>query len=189
MKRPALTPALALALALSLASALLSGCASPTQELFTLAPVPGEAKPGGPSVVMLRDIGLPKYLDRPQIVRSTEDYRVTLGGNERWGEPLGTMLSRVLVENLEQRLPGSLVVKETGAITTTPKAVVEVELQRLDMDEAGAVALFAQVARRGGGTRAVRLSVQSASTATRDEVSAMSIALGQLADVIAGLLR
>jgi len=175
-------------LALALALTLLFGCASPTPELFTLAPVPGETRPGGPAVI-LRDIGLPKYLDRPQIVHSTEDYKVTLGVNERWGEPLGTMLSRVLLENLEQRLPGSLVITETGAITATPDAVVEVELQRLDIDTSGAVALVAQAARRGGGKRAVRLLVQPASTTTRDEVSAMSTAVGQLADIITGMLR
>jgi len=35
----------------------------------------------------------------------------------------------------------------------------------------------------------VRLSVQPAASATGDEVGAMSIAVGQLADVIAGMLR
>ena len=174
---------------LLMSALLLFGCTSPTPELFTLAPVPGEARPGGPAVVLLRDIGLAKYLDRPQIVRSTENYRVKLGNNERWGEPLGTMLSRVMVENLEQRLPGTLVIKETGAITATPNAIVEVDLQRLDTGESGAVTLVAQVARRGGSNRAVRLSVQPASTTTRDEVSAMSATVGQLADVIAGMLR
>ncbi len=168
---------------------LLSGCASPIPDLFTLAPVPGEARPGGPAVVQLRQVGLAKYLDRPQIVHSTEDYRVTLVSNERWGEPLGAMLSRVLVENLTQRLPGTVVFAEGGAITTEPKATVEVDVLRLDTDRSGAVVLVAQVARRGGAARAVRLSVQPASPTTRDEVGAMSVAVGQLADAIAGLLR
>jgi uncharacterized lipoprotein YmbA len=64
-------------LAFPLVLMLLIGCASPTPNLFTLAPVPGEVRPGRPAVVQLRQIGLAKYLDRPQIVRSTEDYRVT----------------------------------------------------------------------------------------------------------------
>jgi uncharacterized lipoprotein YmbA len=168
---------------------LLSGCASPTPDLFTLAPVPGEVRPGRPAVVQLRQIGLAKYLDRPQIVRSTEDHRVTLGNNERWGEPLGAMLSRVLVENLTQRLPGAIVFGEDGAITAEPNAIVEVDVQRLDTDQSGAVVLVAQAARRGGVTRAVRLSVQPASSDTAGEIGAMSIAVGQLADAIAGMLR
>jgi len=176
-------------LAFLLGLVLLTGCASPTPDLFTLAPVPGEVLPGGPAVVQLRDIGLAKYLDRPQIVRSTEDNRVTLGNNERWGEPLGAMLSRVLAENLRQRLPGTVVFSESGAITAEPNAIVEVDVQRLDTDRSGAVVLVAQAARRGGPTRAVRLSVQPASPATREEVGAMSIAVGQLADTIAGMLR
>jgi uncharacterized protein len=176
-------------LAFPLVLMLLIGCASPTPNLFTLAPVPGEVRPGRPAVVQLRQIGLAKYLDRPQIVRSTEDHRLTLGNNERWGEPLGAMLSRVLVENLTQRLPGAIVFGEGGAITAEPNAIVEVDVQRLDTDQSGAVVLIAQAARRGGVTRAVRLSVQPASSDTSGEVGAMSIAVGQLADAIAGMLR
>src|SRR3954471_8772530 len=146
-------------LAFLLGLVLLSGCASPTPDLFTLAPVPGEVRPGRPAVVQLRDIGLAKYLDRPQIVRSTENHRVTLGNNERWGEPLGAMLSRVLAENLRQPRPGTGGFGGGGAITAAPKAVVEVEVQRLDSDRSGAVVLVAQTARRDGVTRAVRLSV------------------------------
>src|SRR3954468_16377850 len=176
-------------LAFLLGLVLLTGCASPTPDLFTLAPVPGEVLPGGPAVVQLRDIGLAKYLDRPQIVRSTEDNGVTLGNNEGGGEPLGAMLSRVLAENLRQRLPGTVVFSESGAITTEPNAIVEVDVQRLDTDRSGAVVLVAQAARQGGAARAVRLSVQPAAPATGDEVGAMSIAVGQLADAIAGMLR
>jgi uncharacterized lipoprotein YmbA len=175
--------------AFPLALMLLTGCASPTPDLFTLAPVPGEVLPGSPAVVQLRDIGLAKYLDRPQIVRSTEDHRVRLGNNERWGEPLGAMLSRVLAENLRQRLPGTVVFGEGGAITAEPNAIVEVDVQRLDADGAGAVVLVAQAARRGGATRAVRMSVQPASSDTSDQVGAMSVAVGQLADTIAKMLR
>ena len=153
----------------SLVLVLLSGCASPTPDLFTLAPVPGEARPGGPAVVQLRDIGLAKYLDRPQIVRSTEDYRMTLGNNER-GRPLGAMLSRVLAENLRQRLPGAVVFGESGAITTEPNAIVEVDVQQLDTDQSGAVVLVAQAARQGGATRAVRLSVNQLRLLPRDEI-------------------
>jgi uncharacterized lipoprotein YmbA len=175
--------------ALMIGLVLLSGCASPTPDLFTLAPVPGETRSGGPAVVQLRQIGLAKYLDRPQIVRSTEDHRIMLGNNERWGEPLGAMLSRVLAENLRQRLPGAVVFGEGGAITTEPNTIVEVDVQRLDTDQSGAVVLVAQAARQGGATRAVRLSVQPVSSDTAHEVGAMSIAVGQLADAIAAMLR
>ena len=143
---------------------LLTGCASPTPDLFTLAPVPGEARPGGPAVVQLRHIGLAKYLDRPQIVRSTEDNRVTLGNNERWGEPLGAMLSRVLAENLTQRLPGAVVFGEERRDHRRAERDRRGRCARLDTDQSGAVVLVAQAARRGGVTRAVRLSVQPASS-------------------------
>jgi hypothetical protein len=59
---------------------------------------------------------------------------------------------------------GTVVFGEGGAITTEPNAIVEVDVQRLDTDQSGAVVLVAQAARRGGVTRAVRLSVKPASS-------------------------
>ena len=42
---------------------------------------------------MLRQIGLARYLERSQIVRSSENYRLDVMANDWWGEPLGAMLS------------------------------------------------------------------------------------------------
>jgi uncharacterized lipoprotein YmbA len=84
----------------------LAGCSSSNPELYTLNAVPGVALPGGPRWVVLREISLARYLERDQIVRSSEGNRLDVRANDWWGEPLGGMLSRVLVENLSQRLPG-----------------------------------------------------------------------------------
>ena len=47
--------------------------------------------------------------------------------NDWWGEPLGAMLSRVLVEELGQRLPQSTVISETGAVSAPPDATIDTE--------------------------------------------------------------
>ena len=60
---------------------------------------------GGPKVIVLQQIGLARYLERSQIVRSSENYRLDVMPNDWWGEPLGAMLSRVLIDELSQRLP------------------------------------------------------------------------------------
>ena len=135
---------------LLLLAAAPAGCTSPNPTLYVLAPLPGTPWPGTSSAgaaatVELREIGLARYLERSQIVRSSEGYRLDVLGDEWWGEPLGAMLSRVLVQELTQRLPGRTVFAESGAITVNPAATVAVNIQRLDADATGAVVLIAQV--------------------------------------------
>ena len=175
----------------------LAGCSrSPEPSLFTLAALPGQAHPGGPATVELRRPGLAGYLDRPEIVRAAGPYRVGVSGTERWAEPFGDMLGRVLAENLTYRMPGSAIFTEAGGLSASGDAVVELDVQRFDADASGMVTLLAQLAVRHNGSRrpapsplTVRLMVPAASAATPDTVMAMSQALGQLADTMAGLLR
>jgi uncharacterized lipoprotein YmbA len=175
--------------------AALVGCASPNPDLYTITVVPGTAQPGGPKLVVLHDIGLARYLERSQIVRSSENYRLNVQANDWWGEPLGSMLARVLVEELSQRLPGTSIFAEAGAIAPTADAVLEVNIQRMDAGSDGVLVLATQVAvsqprgRRNDRTRTVRLTVPIAGPDTRSAVAAMSTAVGQLADAIAAMLR
>ncbi len=92
---------------------------------------------GAPKAIELRQIGLARYLERSQIVRSSENYRLDVMANDWWGEPLGAMLARVLVEELSQRLPQSIVFAETGAVSVTPDATIELNVSRLDENTAG----------------------------------------------------
>jgi uncharacterized protein len=175
--------------------AALAGCASPSPVLYTLAPAPGRAQPYGPKLVSVREVSLARYLERSQIVRSSEGYQLAVEANNWWGEPLGAMIGRVLEEELSQRLPGTTVIGDTGAIGGDPDAVVETNILRFDADRAGTVVLRAQVAvtfpksRRTPRMRSVRLTAPPATADIRGEVAAMSVVLGQLADTIAGMLR
>jgi uncharacterized lipoprotein YmbA len=193
LARPLLAMPL-LAMPLLAMPALLAGCASPSPSYFTLAAVPGDSVTTGPLRVELRQLGLAGYLDRPEIVRSTSGYQVALIPNARWGEPTGGMIERVFTEDLVRRLPEASVVSETGAISTTPDRVVEIDLQRLDTDASGEVVLLAQVAVRhetgapGADARTYRLTARPASDSTRDLVAAESHLLGELADRVAATL-
>src|SRR5581483_12307764 len=100
-----------------LLAALPAACASPNPSLYTLAVVPGPTHPSSPPRIELRAIALAHYLERSQIVRSSEGFRLDVLGNDWWGEPLDAMLSRVLVQELSQRLPASTVFGENGAIS------------------------------------------------------------------------
>ena len=177
------------------AAALLAACSSsPNPTLYTLAPVPGRPHSAGPHIVVLREISLARYLERPQIVRSSASYQLAVLPNDWWGEPLAAMLGRVLVEGLSQRLPGSVVLSELGAIGSKPDATVEINVLRMDADTDGTVVLRAQVgvtlaaARQSPVAQAIALKATPPVPGVEGEVAAISDALGQLADRIAAVL-
>lgn len=177
-----------LALAVALAT-----CSSPSPVLYTIAPAPGPVHTGGPKVIALQQISMARYLERSQIVRSSENYRLDVMSNDWWGEPLSAMLSRVLIEELGQRLPQSTVLGESGAVTASPDATIELNLQRLDEDASGNLILMAQASvtfkgRTGPALRNFRFVVTPSSADIQGEVTAISNAVGQLADGLASIL-
>ena len=167
-----------------------AACASPNPDLFVLAALPGTPRPGAPRNIELRAIAIPRYLERSQIVRSSEGYRMDVLANQWWGEPLDTMLGRIVVQELNQRLPGSTVYADNGAISTPPDATVEINLQRLDVDSHGALLLVAQVAvdSRATASRGLSFTVQPADATTAALVAAISQATARLADTITSML-
>jgi uncharacterized protein len=172
----------------------LAACSSPSPELYTIAPVPGVQQRASPKVVVLQQIGLERYLERLQIVRSSEDYKLDVMANDWWGEPLGAMLSRVLVDELQQRLPQSVVISEVGAVSAPADATVTLNIQRMDKDASGNLILSAQAGIIFKGRAATpvlrnfRFSVTPDSPRIPGEVAAISAAVGQLADGLAAML-
>ena len=172
---------------------VLAACSSPNPVLYTVASAQGPARAGGPKVIALQQISMPRYLERSQIVRSSENYRLDVMANDWWGEPLGAMLSRVLIEELSQRLPQSTVFAESGAVTASPDATIELNMQRLDEDASGNLVLQAQASvnfkgRPGQALRNFRFVVTPPAADTQGEVNAISTAVGQLADGLASML-
>jgi uncharacterized protein len=181
LTRRGLLPAIAL---------LLASCASPNPSLYTLEVLPGPVRRPAARIIEVRSISLARYLERSQIVRSSENFRLDVLANDWWGEPLDAMIGRTLDRALTQRLPGSTVYQENGAISAEPDARVQVNIERFDEDASGAVRLVAQyaVVRRISETRGVTLEVPARGATTADLVAAMSEAIGQLADRIASSL-
>ena len=170
-----------------------AACASPDPRLYTIAPVPGSEQFGAPKVVALHGVGTPRYLQRNQIVRSSEGYQLDLRTNGWWGEPLDAMLSRVLAEDLTQRLPQSTVYTSSGAVSGSPQATIEIELRRLDLDRSGKLLLIAQGSvsfknRASPDTRTFQISEPLPSPGVEGQVAATSTALARMADRIAGML-
>jgi uncharacterized protein len=172
---------------------LVTGCSSPNPALYTIAPIPGEPRGPGPKVVVLQPISLARYLERSEIVRSSENYRLDVMNNDWWGEPLPSMLSRVLIEELSQRLPQSTILSSSGAVSVSPDATIEINVQRLDEDAAGRLVLLAQASvdfkgRRTPIVRSFRFMQTTPVPGVAGEVAAISTAVGQLADGLTSML-
>ena len=176
-----------------LALAIVS-CASPNPKLYTIGAGPGRCCRAGPRWSRCIRLRLPRYLERSQIVRSSENYRLDVLANDWWGEPLGAMLSRVLVEELSQRLPRSTVYADSGAVSATPTP-------RSSSTSSGSTPTPPATSCSGAGGGGVQAAadigrygsfrfVDAARrrTASPAEVAAISTAVGQLADGLAACL-
>ena len=111
-----------------------------------------------------------------------------------WGEPLGAMLARVLVVGLSQRLPGSSIYNESGAIASDPNAILAVNIQRLDVDQSGTLQLLAQATvefnrPRKSAARTFSISKPVPAATIAGHVAAASDAVGELTDGLAALLK
>jgi uncharacterized protein len=172
------------------------GCASsPEPQFYTLFPEAGSTRESEPLEVELRRPGLPGYLDRPQIVRHEQPAKLEFSGAERWGAPLDDMIGTSLAQNLAQRLPNARVYTEGGAVSSSPDALVEVQIQRFELTGHGQVELVAQVAVHWPKTQAAaRLERYDLSRSPKDRstsqlVTQMSGLLAELANSIADSLR
>jgi len=171
-------------------------CASsPEPQFYTLFPHEGRTWVGEPLEVQLGRPGLPGYLDRPQIVRHEQPGKLEFSGADRWGAPLDGMIGSILAQNLAQRLPSASVYAESGAISSSPDVLVEVDIQRFELTERGTVELVAQVAvhwpKAEAPARIERYTLGRSPTnrTTTRLVTEMSALLAELATSIAQSLR
>ncbi len=172
------------------------GCGvSPPSTFYALSAESGTAQPSPVHTLKLRRPAIAGYLDRQVIVKTVVDHRLGLVDTDRWAAPLDEMLGRVLAQDVEQRLAGSVVFTEDGAITADANLTLEVDVRRFDVGDGGKVNLVAEVALEKGdahasvGTRTVELQQVPRCPTTQALVAAMSDLVGKLADVIAALAR
>jgi uncharacterized lipoprotein YmbA len=110
---------------------------------------------------------------------------------ECWGEPIASMIGRVLAEDLNDRLRGAIVFNASADLSIQASTVIELALWKFDFGPDGAVHLDGLASVRSAGqpqTRAIKLQARPVTTETGAVVAAMSQLLGQLADELATTL-
>ncbi|MGE3623550.1 MAG: membrane integrity-associated transporter subunit PqiC [Bdellovibrionales bacterium] len=164
---------------------------SPEPAYYTLAPVPGAQVSHITASFKIQRPGLPRYLDRPDIVSQSNLYRIDIDQRNRWAAPLDRMIERVLAENMRQRMPNASIVSESETSGILPRYVVEIDIQQFNRVEGGDVVLKAQlsVRDRAGALRTEVLSLAAAaSSSPSSQAEALSRLTGRMADYIVAMI-
>lgn len=185
-----------------LATAAVLGCV-PAQPVryFALAPVAAPAEPVESEVAVgVAPIALASYLDRSGIVTRRSPNVLEVATLDNWIEPLDTQARRVVARNLAGLLGSDRVFVLPEQQIVSLDYVVEIALERFDIEAAGGDAapvqetavlearwtLLAGRDRRLLVTAPARVVVPVAAPATFEQrAAAMSDALGRLSRTIA----
>jgi len=192
------------AIAAAAMTSLLCGCITPGPrtnfymlDAVVAAPPPAAARPAKPVAVVIKDLRLPLYLDRPQIVARNDGNRLEVNEFEQWGGPLREDMTRVLVTNLGRLLGGDRVVAAPYHMATLPDYRVEVDILGFERVPGGRVRLTAQWWISRGADAALVASSEgtfageplAADVPYEKLVASMSAVYGELAQAIARSIR
>jgi uncharacterized lipoprotein YmbA len=173
---------------------LLTACgSSPKTHFHTLVAVPpattADATAGGP-MLQVGQVGLPSALDRLSLVTRGPGTRVDVSDQDRWVAPLNELIRRALTLDLRARLGDSRVLAPGDAAPNNVR-IVALNIQEFSSGASGMLVLDTDWTIGGGQsgrnlhTDHTHLEIKAASPSPDDMASAMSRALGQLADRIA----
>lgn len=187
--------------------ALLCGCSSaPATRFYILTPVAQAplARPqvsadraAVPVALVIKDVRLPQYLDRSQIVTRSDGHRLQMSEFEQWGGNLREDMTRVLAVNLGQLLGSDRVIAVPYTVRLTPDYSLEVEVYRFEREAGGRVILSARwwIARGADATLIASHEASFSGVPLGEKssyemlVNSMSAVYGELAQAIARSIR
>ena len=170
----------------------IDGCgSSPPTRFYTLdavAPQPVVARRID-TPVKVNAVHVPAVLDRQSIVRGKSGSELKISSRDRWGGDFGEMARSVLTQDLQERLPGDMVIPPDSPAPGNARGIV-VEILSFEPDGSGKIVLDADWTLLTGSPpqalleRTVRVS-SAVGGSVGSEADAMSALLGRLADDIA----
>ena len=183
---------------IALTALMLAGCgASDHSRFYVLTEHPAlvaRATAAAPTTtIALGAINLPAALDRPQMACRLNSDEISYSEYDRWAGPLDDMVRRVLIADLEGRLPPGMVLNDDNP-TSPASLTIAVDVLRFDADAAGQVTLKArwQILDRSGSLVGIPRDatiVKPGSGQDAEAVAAtMSLAVADLAAQIAASL-
>lgn len=178
----------------------LSGClgSAPATRLYMLEPMTEPAtavKTAKPLAVIVREVRLPHYLDRPQIVTRDSSHRLQLAELDQWGGELREDMTRILAGNLGRLLGSDRVFSSPLNVAFQPDYRLEVEVLHFERTPEGRVQFAARWWLVRGAdaklldSREASLSAVPSSDTYAALVSAMSTVYGEFARTVADHIR
>ncbi len=119
-----------------IAFGLLSGCLggySPQSNFYRLVPASDIIAISDKNLhVGVKDVSLPDYLDKRQIIFFDGDTHMGISEENRWGEALSTMIQRTITADISLYLPKSVVKSKTSLLENF-KYTIDVQIVRFDL--------------------------------------------------------
>ncbi|MBI5107911.1 MAG: membrane integrity-associated transporter subunit PqiC [Rhodocyclales bacterium] len=182
------------------AATSLAGClgSTPTTRLYMLEPMTERSATESsqqPATLLVREVRLPHYLDRPQIVTRDENHRLQIAEFDHWGGDLREDMTRILVANLGRDLGSDRVFATPLHAAMKPAYRLDLEILRFERESGGRVRLTARWWLTRGAdaglllTREASFSGTSAADSYPALVASMSTVYGELASAIADSVR
>lgn len=178
----------------------LTGClgSAPSTRLYQFesgADKGGKEATGNTPTLLVREVRLPAYLDRPQIVTRGAGHRLHIAEFDQWGGDLREDMTRVLVKHLGRALGSQRVFATPVGIALQPDYRLEVEVLRFEREADGQVRLHARwwLARGADlgllATHEASFSRASSNDSYPDLVATMTMVYAELVDAIAASIR
>ena len=124
--------------------ATISACAAavPPPRLYVLDLVTplatGEHSTAGLPAILVAQVQVPDYLDRPQLVERTDANQLKLVEADQWAERLSINISRVVAENLSAMVPADANVAVPARAALPYDYQVVLSLDGFELDQNGA---------------------------------------------------
>ncbi len=192
--RYALTLA-ALAAALCGTSCMFRRSTDPTRFYVLTATAPDPASAPGSLAIGLGPVAMPGYLAHPMVATRIDGTQVRYAAYDRWAEPLPTLFSRALGQDLSALLDAARIVPYPWYPTTPVDVVVRVDVNSFEADGHGRAQLDACWSVQEPRGKTVRqqacssISEMADQHGTQAEVSALGRAVGELARQMAAAIR
>jgi uncharacterized protein len=135
-------------LCIALTALVLAGCGSSDHSRFYVltehpALVARSVSAAPTTTIALGAVKLPAALDRPQMARRLNSDEISYSEYDRWAGPLDEMFRRVLIADLEGRLPPGMILIDNSP-TSPANLTIAVDVLRFDANAAGQVTLKAR---------------------------------------------
>lgn len=168
----------------ALAFTLMACSSSPPVRYFSLSPIDSgfQQDPDESVMLGLGPFRMPDYLNRSQIVTRGANAEVQVDEFSRWSEPLATSLLRIVSTDVDNLLPGVVVVvfPYESFVRNQVKYRLVGDINRFEADHLGQIVLEVQwgVADADGGVAVpVRRNRYQAQATTADDPSAVAAAM------------